>query len=151
VEVTGQLSNQGVRSRIGQLHSVVLGQCAGKCAERTTTQSPPLHGGRQIQHRLRSEETERLVADYQTGARINELATRYRVNRATVIQHVNRSGVRRHYPALLPHEVEEAARLYREGQSLALVSSHFGVHATTVRTALLRAGLRMRDSQGREQ
>ena len=150
MEVTGQLSNQDTRARIGRLHSVVLGQCAGKCTERTTTESPPLHGGRQIQHRLRSEETERLIADYQIGARVNELATRYQVNRATVIQHINRAGVRRHYPALVPHEIEEAARLYREGQSLAMVARQLGAHATTVRTALLRAGLRMRDSHGRE-
>jgi hypothetical protein len=67
-----------------------------------------------------------------------------------VIGHVNRAGVRRHYPALLSEEIAEAAQLYRSGRSLAAVGGHYGVNASTVRTALLRIGVPMRDSQGRE-
>jgi hypothetical protein len=40
--------------------------------------------------------------------------------------------------------------LYRGGQSLKNVGVHFGVHASTIRSALLRAGVAMRDCQGRE-
>ncbi len=41
-------------------------------------------------------------------------------------------------------------RLYQGGQSLEDVGVHLGVHASTVRTALLRDGVAIRDCQGRE-
>ena len=90
------------------------------------------------------------MADYQAGVKVRDLADRYRVNRNTVIQHINRSGVRCHYPAMNPEEVEEAAQLYESGRSLVSVSEHFGVNATTVRSALLKAGVAMRDCHGRK-
>jgi len=58
--------------------------------------------------------------------------------------------VRWHYPALLPKAIDEAGQLYRSGQSLATVGEHLGVNASTVRTALLKAGMQMRDCQGHE-
>jgi hypothetical protein len=83
--------------------------------------------------------------------KVKELAVRYQVNRNTVIEHAKRAeGVRHRYPALLPEEITEAARLYQSGQSLADVGKHFGINATTVRSALLKAGVEMRDCQGRE-
>jgi hypothetical protein len=105
---------------------------------------------KQFHHRLYSEEIEQLIADYQAGAKVRDLADRYRVNRNTVIQHINRAGVRRHYPALNPGEVEEAAQLYQSGQSLVSVSERFVVNATTIRSALLKAGVAMRDCHGRK-
>jgi hypothetical protein len=44
--------------------------------------------------------------------------------------HIERAGVRRHYPALLPEEIAEAARLYQSGQSLVTVGEHFGVNVS---------------------
>jgi len=90
------------------------------------------------------------VASYQAGGKVNDLAAHYQVNRNTVIGHIDRAGVRRHYPVLLPEEIREAAQLYRSGCSLAAVGVRFGVNASTVRTALLRVGVAMRDCQGRE-
>jgi len=105
---------------------------------------------KQVQRRLKTAETVELLADYQIGIKVKDLAARYGINRNTVIGHINRAGVRRHYPALVSEEIMEAAQLYRSGCSLAAVGGHFGVNASTVRTALLRAGVAMRDCQGRE-
>jgi len=96
-----------------------------------------LRKAKQVQRRLRTAEVEELVANYQAG-------------RNTIMGHVNRAGVRRHNPALLPEEITEATQLYRSGRSLAAVGGHFGVNASTVRTALLRVGVAMRGCQGRE-
>ena len=95
---------------------------------------------KQVQRRLRPAEIEELVASYQAGGKVNDLAAHYQVNRNTVMGHIDRAGVRRHYPALLPEEIKEAAQLYRSGCSLAAVGVRFGVNASTVRTALLRVG-----------
>ena len=106
---------------------------------------------KQFHHRLRSEEIAQLIADYRSGVKVKELAVSYRINRDTVIEHVRRAGGIRHcYPALVPEEIIEAVQLYQCGQSLATVGRHFGINASTVRSALLRAGVPMRDCQGRE-
>jgi hypothetical protein len=109
-----------------------------------------LRKAKQVQRRLRTAEVEELVANYQAGGKVNDLAAHYQVNRNTIMGHVNRAGVRRHNPALLPEEITEATQLYRSGRSLAAVGGHFGVNASTVRTALLRVGVAMRGCQGRE-
>jgi transposase-like protein len=146
----GQLSNQDRRSRIRQLHAVVQGQRAGGATEHLAVPGPSERHQRQIQHGLPVDEGEQLVRDYLAEAKVRDLAVRYQVDRNTVIGHVNRAGVRRHYPALLPEVTPEASQLYRSGRSLAAVGGHFGVNASTVRTSLLRIGVPMWDSQGRE-
>jgi hypothetical protein len=88
-----------------------------------------------------SESQEELVSSYLAGAKVKDLAVRHRINR---------SGVRRHYPALLPEEVTEAARLYRSRKSLLDVGDHFGAQASTSRTYPLNAGIEMRDRHGKK-
>ena len=105
---------------------------------------------KQVHRRLKPAEIGELVARYQDGAKVRDLAADYRINRNTVIGHINRAGVRRHYPALMSEEIRKAAHLYRSGWSLAAIGSHFRVNASTVRTALLRVGVAMRDCHGRE-
>jgi hypothetical protein len=78
------------------------------------------------------------------GIPIKDLVSEFKIDPSTVTQHVKRAGVRLRLPALLPEEVEEASQLYRSGQSLRRVGSQFGVRDTTIRTALLRAGVKMR-------
>ncbi len=136
----GRYSNHGeMASHLGELSDMI--------PESTPIQrkSPT-----QVQHRLGSDEADQMVTDYQAGAKIKDLAARYRINRNTVIGHINRTGVRRHYPALVSEEIMRATQLYQSGRSLAAIGRHFGVNASTIRTALLRAGVAMRDCQGRE-
>jgi hypothetical protein len=56
---------------------------------------------------------------------------------------------RRRYPALDDHSVEIAKQLYGSGLILRDVGPTLGVHARTIRLALLRADVHMRDQQER--
>ena len=104
----GRYSNTGeMASHLGELANMVPQPSP------TVRKSP-----KQVQHRLGSEEIDQLVAQYQAGAKVNDLAARFRINRYTVNQHIERAGVRLHYPALSPEEIEDAARLYMSGESL---------------------------------
>lgn len=142
----GQLSNQDRRSRIRQLHGVVQGQCSSGKSGKSVVRAAP----RRRQHRLSTAQVIQLTQAYQSGTSLNDLAEHFKVHRSTVLDHLNRADTPRRRPALSPSQIDLAIRLYRGGQSLKDVGVHFGAHASTVRTALLSAGVAMRDCQGRE-
>ena len=146
MEVSGQLSNHEIGSRIAQLHAVVLEQCAGGIAPAVATEPAP----RRRQRRLSAAQVVKLTAAYRDGGPINDLAAHFRIHRSTVLDHLNRSGMARRNPALEACQVEEAARLYEAGQSLRAIGIHFGRHASTVRLALIKAGTHTRDRNGRD-
>jgi DNA-binding CsgD family transcriptional regulator len=91
-----------------------------------------------------------LVRGYVDGRRVDDLASEFQINRSTVIGHLDRAGVARRWKKLHPADVQEAKHLYGSGLSLAKVAGHFGVHASTVHSALRKAAVPMRDIQGRE-
>jgi hypothetical protein len=97
-----------------------------------------------IHRRLTKVQTSALLADYEQGMKMRDLATRYRIHKHTVTKLTQRAGARPRYPALLPEELAQAAKLYKSGQSLAVVGDQFGVNPTTVRTALVEMGIAMR-------
>jgi hypothetical protein len=111
---------------------------------------PVLRNPKQAQKRLRPDEIEMLIAAYRAGIPIRELAAHHGVHRATVMQIVERAGEPRRYPALGPGDIQRAAEMYACGMSLAAVGTALAVNANTVRLALLKAGVRMRDAHGRE-
>jgi DNA-binding NarL/FixJ family response regulator len=84
------------------------------------------------------------------GATISELAAQYGVHRTTVAAHLDRNAVPRRQRGLTPDQAREAARLYRTGLSLARIAERHHVDPHTVRTALLRHGVPMRDTHGRD-
>jgi hypothetical protein len=72
-------------------------------------------GRRQVQRRLTPEEVKQLVAEYQAGDNMVQLAKRWHLHRTTVTDHLRRTGVpvrQRGIPAEL---LDEAIRLYEEG------------------------------------
>jgi hypothetical protein len=46
-------------------------------------------------------------------------------------------------------QIDDAVRLYEAGQSLAKIGAELGVEAGTVRRALMKRGIRLRDTHGR--
>jgi DNA-binding MarR family transcriptional regulator len=66
-----------------------------------------------VQRRLSQPEIEVLVADYEAGERIRELARIYGIHRTTVSAHVARAGKAR--GQLTGAQVDEAVRLYEQG------------------------------------
>lgn len=104
----------------------------------------------QQQTRLTLPAVARLIADYQAGQTIYQLAKSYGVNRHTVTRHLRRAGIRLRMDGLSPEQIEQAVDLYAQGWSLAKIAAKFGVTADTVRARLLEQGVRMRDTHGRQ-
>lgn len=102
----------------------------------------------QVQNRLNSDAVADLVAAYQAGATLKDLSTQFQIARTTIMAHLNRAGTPRRRPILGPEQVEQAARLYDEGCSLARLADRFHVEAGTVGSALRKAGVSIRPRRG---
>lgn len=93
---------------------------------------------------------DQLVAAYETGATVYQLADRFKINRRTVSQIIKRRGVETRWKRLTEGDVNEAERLYTQGWSLARVGERLGVSDDAVRLRLLKRGVQMRDPHWRE-
>lgn len=80
---------------------------------------------------------------------MKEIAARHSIHRVTVSEVLDRTGTLKRPRGMNATQVSLAVRLYGSGQSLATVGAQLGFNATTVRTALLGVGVRMRDPHGR--
>lgn len=98
---------------------------------------------------LRPTEVDKLVAAYQAGLGMRELAVRFSISRSTVGQHLRARGVDTQPPGLHPDDIPAAVQLYRTGWSLARIADKFGTTDMTVRARLLEVGVRMRDPHER--
>jgi hypothetical protein len=105
---------------------------------------------KQIHKRLRTSQVTELVAGYEAGATVYELADQFRISRGTVSSLLERRGVPRRGKPLDPSQIMRAVRLYLSGQSLAKIAPPLKCDPGTVRLALLRSGIKMRDSHGRD-
>lgn len=105
------------------------------------TSSP--RAARQRQRRLREPEAAELVASYQNGATLKQLAQRFEVHHQTVAAILKRAGVPRRHQRLSHAQIVEAAGLYASGLSFARLGERYEVDASTVRYAFLRAGYQL--------
>lgn len=88
------------------------------------------------------------MAAFQGGATHVQLAARFGIAKATVIAHLKRAGVGRPRIAMPAEQLEELARLYRNGDSLATIGARFRLSPKTVWTGLNRAGVPIRPRRG---
>ena len=104
----------------------------------------------QRQHRLSQEEILNLVKQYEAGSTVNRLAHTFGVHRTTVLAHLDRCGIkrRRTLRRLTDPEVETAASLYRDGNSLKTTASYFAIDAETLRREFKKAGVAIRARKG---
>lgn len=72
------------------------------------------------------------------------------MSRQRLAERLRDRGVRLRGEQPSPEQVLEMCRRYEQGESLARVGAKAGFNASTVRIQLLRAGLALRDSQGRK-
>jgi hypothetical protein len=105
---------------------------------------------KQIHRRLRPDAIDQLVAGYQAGSTVYQLADQFRIHPSTVSKVLERQGVPRRNRPLSPAQITQAAELYATGQSLVRVGKQLGCDGSTARLALIKAGVQMRDCQGRE-
>jgi len=103
---------------------------------------------RQLQVRLTDDDVDRLVARYQAGLTLNELATAFGADRRTLAGWLQQRGVARRGRRLTPTDVSESIGLYRVGWSLAEIADHFGVYPQSIRYHLQKAGIELRPRPG---
>ena len=141
MELLGSYSNPDILSRVRQ---VLAGQSTDRLPDRTTRSVAQ----RQAQNRLDPAEVDRLVQNYRSSTKIDDLAKQFQISRTTVMKHVERAGAPRRRNLIIDR-LDEARRLYDQGWSLARVGAHFGVDPGTVGYAFRKAGIARRDAQGR--
>ena len=126
--------------KLDQLKTTHVDHFAQQDSARTATQA---------QRRVSADEVAELIAKYEAGATVKELAVLYGLHRGTVSAQLTRHGVDRPPRGLSPEQTLEAARLYiTEEWSLARIGEHLGVSSATVRHRLIRAGISLRPRRG---
>jgi hypothetical protein len=74
----------------------------------------------------------------------------FNLSKGSVLKVLREAGVVMRNQGLSVEQIEEAQRLYEAGWSLARIGAEFGVDHTVVRRQLIRHGVRMRDTHGRD-
>lgn len=100
---------------------------------------------------LEQDQIQHLISTYQAGATVYEVAAQFGIARQTVSGILRHHGVPLRRQGLSPEQIDQAARLYHSGWSLARIGDRVGADAETVRQRLRQRGVRMRDPQGRPQ
>lgn len=104
----------------------------------------------QRQRRLTKQQTESLVAEYEAGALVIQLATNYKISRQTVSNMLRRRQVALRPKGLSGEQIQAAVVLYAQGASVATIGKALGVDGKTVWSRLKEQGVEMRDSHGRK-
>jgi lambda repressor-like predicted transcriptional regulator len=102
------------------------------------------------QRRLSPTDIGDLIAAYQAGASIRELAADFGVHRTTVAAHLDLNRIRRLHALTdwADDTLREAAELYKTGSSLADVAARYGIDPKTVASRFKRAGVTVRPRRG---
>lgn len=109
---------------------------------------PTIRTPKQAQHRLPPNKVDQLVAHYQNGAKVNDLATLFGVHRDTVSELLDRRGVNRRRRGLPRELLDKVISSYEAGSSLAVIGDELSVDAGTVALALRKAGVPIRPRRG---
>jgi DNA-directed RNA polymerase specialized sigma24 family protein len=103
---------------------------------------------KQVQRRLRPDEIDDLVRQYQAGVNVQELAVSFGIHRDTVSETLTRQGVARRKRGIPSETLDEVIGDYRAGLSLASIGARLSVDPGTVASALRRAGVELRRRRG---
>ena len=89
-----------------------------------------------------------LVADYEAGMPSTQLVVTYGLGKGSVLKLLDEAGVQMRNRGLPKDKLEKAAKLYRDGWSLARVGKQFGCSPDTLRLALANHGVQIRPRKG---
>jgi len=103
---------------------------------------------KQLQRRLRAHQVSELVALYDTGSNVSELAKRYGCHRDTVSKLLDRAGASCRQRGVPPDRVQNAIRAYVDGASLATIGAELSVDPMTVARMLRANGVQIRPRPG---
>lgn len=104
---------------------------------------------KQRQTRLSDARVQEMVAGYQSGSTVYELAAQFGCHRKTVSNLLKTRGIALRMGSMTDEQISEAVALYESGLSLAKISMRLGFNDNTIRLRLVERGVRMRDSHGR--
>jgi len=98
---------------------------------------------------LAHEQVDGLVADYQAGMKVSDIAAKYSVNRWTVRHHLIRREIPVRLRGMDDAQVPEAIALYGAGHTLAEIGRLLDADPGTVRNTLRREGVELRTAAPR--
>jgi DNA-directed RNA polymerase specialized sigma24 family protein len=142
--LTGAMPLPGMVTRQSALVSRLSASQPALLASSTGSEQRLRARQRQRQRRLTVEQTQQLIAEYEAGAGIKELAARWDLHRTTVAARLRRAGVQLRRQGVPDTLLNEAIQLYGEGWSCQRLAGRYGCDAETARQTLRRAGVRMR-------
>jgi hypothetical protein len=143
VELVGSYSNPSPQVEKCRELQESIGNAGSTGQRRQVPRSPW-----QEQTRLGPEMMAEFENDYRRGIAVDQRASKYNIRRNTVRELGARLGLPGRYPRLCPADIEEAAVMYRSGQSLATIGKHFDVASDTVALALRKLGVEIRKRRG---
>jgi len=138
VELLGRNSK---RNNVTRLRAILAGHGRDRPPARAT-RSP------QRQRRLDDQERTQLLASYNEGVMISDLAEMFGISQSAALANLARLGAEPRR-GIVQRRLEEARSLYAQGWSLSRLGRHFGVNPATVRYTFVKAGVRMRPRPGR--
>lgn len=151
VEVMQRYSNLYILSKtLDILREAGLINPDGKPIPRSDRSAELIAQPFKLSQRLDQSTINELIKQYVSGKSSYELAATYNLSKGSVIKQLRDAGIPIGNQRLTAEQVSEAAQLYSEGLSLAKVGANLGADAGTVRRALIRRGVKMRDTHGRE-
>lgn len=103
-----------------------------------------------LSKRLGQETVRQIVARYEAGEPSTALMQAFGLSKGSVLKVLREAGVAMRNQGLSAEQIDEAQRLYTTGQSLARIGEQFDVDHTVVRRQLIRRGVTMRDTHGRQ-
>lgn len=92
-----------------------------------------------------------VIARYEAGETSTALAIEYGVAKSTILNLLRANNVVVRRQPLTPHQVSDAARLYESGLSLSEVAMKLNINQETMRMAVVKAGVVLREPCGGRQ
>jgi hypothetical protein len=132
VELIGRYSNQTNPPLIRVSTAVVFGPLA----------RPRIHNA---QKRLGPDKVTQLIADYQAGEPSTALMVKYQLGKGTVLKILKDHDVTMRRQGFPTDRLPEAIQLYKQGWSTERIGDHLGCDKETVRQALMRSGVKVRN------
>ncbi|OXR47129.1 hypothetical protein B7C42_00251 [Nocardia cerradoensis] len=88
-----------------------------------------------------------LVIAYQAGIPTTELCKRYDISKASILKLLAEHGVTMRRQPLTTDQINQAAKLYADGNSLRTIAVQLDSSFSTVREALIARGVQMRPAR----
>lgn len=146
VDLSGQLSNS--QPAIEALADLDIGPPNDTSPEKAQSPNRTPPTAQRQSRPLKPAQVDALVAGYEAGKTMRELAAEFDINRVTVSAHLRRAKVPIRRGGLSPEQAAEAIGLYEAGWSSGMLAKHFNVSADNVLMALRRAGVAIRPRRG---